>query len=779
MRVATRAARPCSSRSAWPSRSASPTTSSICRARCRLVGELVVGGAAAAVVARSRAASGRWLTVAFVVVLLNAVNLLDGLDGLAAGVAAVAGARVRVRARRRRVRGRARAGRRAGRVPRVEPPAGPDLPGRRGKLSRRHRARDSCSRARSDRASRLRLGAGSLLFVAVPVADTTVAIVRRAAGATGPCSSAIVGTSTTSSSIAAGAVGAGHARVHCRASWSWSPSASASCTSPRPSVDRRRVGGRRRRRRLRALDLRGSELERLTSARRVPARHARVPRRSCRRRAVRVHAGRPRRVVADVAPCGARRHLWSASRWCSAVSSRSSSQRSVPGSLVAALAGIGVVCAIPRARLGASLATAACVPFALLLTRSLEPGPRWLHVVVVGAASAGAVAVAATDRLWSAVAITPALLAITALAVYVAVPDTEEAAVLVGVALPLALLGWPLRWASLGAAGAGATTALVVWTVATGGRADPAAVGGRARDARAPGGPVGRPSPRRGPRAPRARDRSEVPARGRRCWSTPVWRWWRRGRVRRAGTCPGRSPSLVVVTVVSAAAGARAAAARTGLTTVLRARAAAGRPLVPYPPPTAQERRTRMFPFWEVAIAPVLDAAGARRVVEIGALRGETTVADARATSGPTPSCTSSTRCRSSTPPSTSGGSRAATSSTAALSLDVLPDARRRWTPRSSTATTTGTRSTTSCGCSAEAPATRGAPLPGADPPRRRLALRPARPLLRPRPRSPRSSASRTRQAGMRPGRAELLDRRRAQPDDVQRRARRAVRATA
>ncbi|MBV9951368.1 MAG: class I SAM-dependent methyltransferase, partial [Acidimicrobiia bacterium] len=32
-----------------------------------------------------------------------------------------------------------------------------------------------------------------------------------------------------------------------------------------------------------------------------------------------------------------------------------------------------------------------------------------------------------------------------------------------------------------------------------------------------------------------------------------------------------------------------------------------------------------MFPFWEVAIAPVLEAAGARRIVEIGALRGENT----------------------------------------------------------------------------------------------------------------------------------------------------------
>src|SRR5262249_428669 len=33
-----------------------------------------------------------------------------------------------------------------------------------------------------------------------------------------------------------------------------------------------------------------------------------------------------------------------------------------------------------------------------------------------------------------------------------------------------------------------------------------------------------------------------------------------------------------------------------------------------------------MFPFWQVAIAPILEAAAAKRVVEIGALRGDTTV---------------------------------------------------------------------------------------------------------------------------------------------------------
>src|SRR5690606_39347253 len=33
-----------------------------------------------------------------------------------------------------------------------------------------------------------------------------------------------------------------------------------------------------------------------------------------------------------------------------------------------------------------------------------------------------------------------------------------------------------------------------------------------------------------------------------------------------------------------------------------------------------------MFPFWDDVIAPVVESVGARRVVEVGALRGETTV---------------------------------------------------------------------------------------------------------------------------------------------------------
>jgi cephalosporin hydroxylase/predicted O-methyltransferase YrrM len=42
--------------------------------------------------------------------------------------------------------------------------------------------------------------------------------------------------------------------------------------------------------------------------------------------------------------------------------------------------------------------------------------------------------------------------------------------------------------------------------------------------------------------------------------------------------------------------------------------------------PPCNEKGPSVFPFWDVAIAPLIEAAEARRVVEIGALRGETTV---------------------------------------------------------------------------------------------------------------------------------------------------------
>src|SRR5258708_40012372 len=40
----------------------------------------------------------------------------------------------------------------------------------------------------------------------------------------------------------------------------------------------------------------------------------------------------------------------------------------------------------------------------------------------------------------------------------------------------------------------------------------------------------------------------------------------------------------------------------------------------------AAEDRILMYPFWDIAVWPLIQAARARRIVEIGALRGETTV---------------------------------------------------------------------------------------------------------------------------------------------------------
>jgi hypothetical protein len=145
----------------------------------------------------------------------------------------------------------------------------------------------------------------------------------------------------------------------------------------------------------------------------------------------------------------------------------------LPSALVVALAGVGAVCSIGRLRRSRVVATALAVPFAVLLAWSVDELPLWIRALVALAASAGAVAAAHTDEIWRRPAIAPVLLAITAAAVFYAVPDTEEAAALLGVALPVALLGWPFDLVSLGGGGAGAAIVLVAWTSAVGARGDP------------------------------------------------------------------------------------------------------------------------------------------------------------------------------------------------------------------------------------------------------------------------------------------------------------------
>jgi hypothetical protein len=95
------------------------------------------------------------------------------------------------------------------------------------------------------------------------------------------------------------------------------------------------------------------------------------------------------------------------------------------------------------------------VPGALLLARGVisDPDVAWVGPLVAMATVGGGLVLAEFDRRWSGLGAAPLLLAITAAGIYGTVPDTEEALALLGAALPLVLLGWPLTFASLGMGG--------------------------------------------------------------------------------------------------------------------------------------------------------------------------------------------------------------------------------------------------------------------------------------------------------------------------------------
>jgi hypothetical protein len=116
-------------------------------------------------------------------------------------------------------------------------------------------------------------------------------------------------------------------------------------------------------------------------------------------------------------------------------------------------------------------------PFAWMLAIDAS-SIAWVRAVVVGSAAAGAAAAARTDAEWGLTGLTPVLYAITAGGVFAAVPNTQEAAALLGASAPGALVGWPLCRGRLGGTGAAGATALLVWVAAIGalGR-EPALVG--------------------------------------------------------------------------------------------------------------------------------------------------------------------------------------------------------------------------------------------------------------------------------------------------------------
>jgi hypothetical protein len=150
----------------------------------------------------------------------------------------------------------------------------------------------------------------------------------------------------------------------------------------------------------------------------------------------------------------------------------------LPFAVLLSVIGIGAVGGFTHAhRLPRRYCVALAIPFAWAIGfRSELTSVLWARVFVTVAVCAGAILVAEFDDAWRRDAPGLTLFAVSALGVYATVPDTELVAAMLGVSLPLALLGWPLRLAALGRAGAAAAVALLVWVAAAGGGGRPASI---------------------------------------------------------------------------------------------------------------------------------------------------------------------------------------------------------------------------------------------------------------------------------------------------------------
>jgi hypothetical protein len=140
------------------------------------------------------------------------------------------------------------------------------------------------------------------------------------------------------------------------------------------------------------------------------------------------------------------------------------------------LVGAGAAGRLPAGRL---LAPLAAVPGAWLVVSAsgLPLGPR-MRALLGLAVVAGGWLLVDFDATWRSRGLGPVLLAISAAGVYTTVPDTEQALVALGVALPLALLAWPWPLAALGRPGAYAAAGALLWVVGAGGAARESSVVG-------------------------------------------------------------------------------------------------------------------------------------------------------------------------------------------------------------------------------------------------------------------------------------------------------------
>jgi hypothetical protein len=121
----------------------------------------------------------------------------------------------------------------------------------------------------------------------------------------------------------------------------------------------------------------------------------------------------------------------------------------------------------------------AAIPGAYLLTAhaGLVNPTRVLWVVAVATVT-GAALIPDIDERGARLGVGPVLYTVSVVGMYETVPDPKLALALLGMALPLLLLGWPVPFARLGGAGASIAAGMLAWAAAIGGTGRVSAVYG-------------------------------------------------------------------------------------------------------------------------------------------------------------------------------------------------------------------------------------------------------------------------------------------------------------
>lgn len=147
----------------------------------------------------------------------------------------------------------------------------------------------------------------------------------------------------------------------------------------------------------------------------------------------------------------------------------------VPAELIVGLLLLSLATMAPTESLIGAMVLA--IPGATALGAAFVSSPRAeLVVYVVVAVAVLAPIVARFDASDHEAASGLSLLSISMVGVFLTVPDTDLVVVVAAAAAPFALMGFPLRLARLGRAGAQAGTGLLIWAVAVGGEARSAAL---------------------------------------------------------------------------------------------------------------------------------------------------------------------------------------------------------------------------------------------------------------------------------------------------------------